>query len=216
MENKSAQDWEVSDVCEWLGQLSLNQYSDTFSSMKIDGMLLFAMTDEDLREDLGVSVRLHRFKILESIRKLKEKPVEPQAQQTWDCLALRALEGQLTNNTFIIGSAGTTIGRHSSSNDIVISESFVSRKHCEVRFEDSQFVLYDLGSTTGTFIMVQQPLILEQGALFQMGLSEILVDSVKYSGGSPTGLELVVYEGPARHSSVSVCLLYTSPSPRDS
>jgi hypothetical protein len=42
--------------------------------MNIDGSLLPQICDEDLQVDLGVGVRLHRVKILESIRKLLEQP----------------------------------------------------------------------------------------------------------------------------------------------
>ena len=47
---------------------------------------------------------------------------------------LRAAEGQLLNNIYIIGDNGAALGRHSASNDMVISESFVSRRHCEIKF----------------------------------------------------------------------------------
>ena len=47
-----------------------------------------------------------------------------------DILILKAVEGQLLNNVYIVGRNGAALGRHSASNDIVISESFVSRRHC--------------------------------------------------------------------------------------
>ena len=47
---------------------------------------------------------------------------------------LKAVEGQLLNNIYIIGKNGAALGRHSASNDIVISESFVSRRHCEIKY----------------------------------------------------------------------------------
>jgi pSer/pThr/pTyr-binding forkhead associated (FHA) protein len=87
------------------------------------------------------------------------------------------VEGQLLNNVYVIGQNGAALGRHSASNDIVISESFVSRRHCEIKYirsddssnqqmEDSNnqgpgtnqncmFYLRDIGSTTGAFIMVR-------------------------------------------------------------
>jgi len=81
---------------------------------------------------------------------------------------LRAAEGQLLNNIYIIGDNGAALGRHSASNDMVISESFVSRRHCEIKYippradqgtridpETTNFYLRDIGSTTGTFIMVR-------------------------------------------------------------
>ena len=45
----------------------------------------------------------------------------------------------------------TTIGRKLES-DLVIQNNLISRSHAEIRFEDGKFVLYDLNSTSGTFI----------------------------------------------------------------
>lgn len=52
-------------------------------------------------------------------------------------MVLSALEGPLYNNIFILGINGATLGRHSGSNDIVISESFVSRRHCDIKFSEN-------------------------------------------------------------------------------
>ena len=37
-------------------------------------------------------------------------------------------------------------------NDLVIQESAISRYHAEIKYEENQFVLYDLNSTCGTFL----------------------------------------------------------------
>ena len=47
-----------------------------------------------------------------------------------EVLLLKAVEGQLVDNLYLIGVNGAALGRHTASNDIVISESFVSRRHC--------------------------------------------------------------------------------------
>lgn len=84
-----------------------------------------------------------------------------------EILVLKAVEGQLLNNIYIVGEAGASLGRHSASNDIVISESFVSRRHCEIKYSPdesntnnsdpnvSKFYMRDIGSTTGAFVMVR-------------------------------------------------------------
>ncbi len=56
------------------------------------------------------------------------------ASQSNEILVLKAVEGQLLNNVYIVGENGAALGRHSASNDIVISESFVSRRHCEIKY----------------------------------------------------------------------------------
>lgn len=112
---------------------------------------------------------------------------------------------------YIVGDTGASLGRHSASNDIVISESFVSRRHCEIKFcpegvpsqgdpTSSKFFLRDIGSTTGTFIMVRSEVLLTQNMMFQMGLSEfkVVLTSKK------SMIELHVFEGPARNKIITV------------
>src|SRR5687768_12216458 len=45
----------------------------------------------------------------------------------------------------------TTIGR-SSRNDVCVSDPFASRFHIEVRRDDSDFTVVDLGSANGTLL----------------------------------------------------------------
>lgn len=130
-----------------------------------------------------------------------------------DILVLRAAEGQLLNNVYIIGDNGAALGRHSASNDMVISESFVSRRHCEIKFvqgrenerrggegDSTHFYLRDIGSTTGTFIMVRQEVLLKSNMMFQMGLSEFKVVTTS----KPSMCELHVFEGPSRNRIITV------------
>ena len=115
-------------------------------------------------------------------------------------MVLKAVEGQLLNNVFIVGEQGATLGRHSASNDIVISESFVSRRHCEITFESTKFFLKDVGSTTGTFLMTRNSVQLKENMMFQMGLSEF---KVVFPLKGPE-LELHVFEGPSRNKIIPV------------
>mmetsp|Transcript_861 Transcript_861/g.905 ORF Transcript_861/g.905 Transcript_861/m.905 type:complete len:115 (+) Transcript_861:609-953(+) len=101
-----------------------------------------------------------------------------------EILVLKAVEGQLLNNVYIVGENGASLGRHSASNDIVISESFVSRRHCEIKYNaddsssdplNTKFYMRDIGSTTGTFLMVRSEVLLKHNMMFQMGLSEFKV-----------------------------------------
>lgn len=109
---------------------------------------------------------------LQELAKNQAHAAEYQSElQQSDILVLKAVEGQLLNNVYIIGDNGAALGRHSASNDMVISESFVSRRHCEIKYVESNgqnergppssdgdltnFYLRDIGSTTGTFIMVR-------------------------------------------------------------
>lgn len=69
-ENIEVTSWTVGDVANWLDTLSLGQYKDAFADAAVDGAFLFDLTDEDLRNTLGIQHALHRKKILGSISRL--------------------------------------------------------------------------------------------------------------------------------------------------
>ena len=113
-------------------------------------------------------------------------------------IVLKVVEGQQLNNVYLIGEQGARLGRHSASNDIVISESFVSRKHWEISHQNGDFFLRDLGSTTGSFLMIRDKVTLKEGMMFQMGLSEFKVFMLSKD------MELHIFEGPSRNQTIVV------------
>ncbi|XP_068217034.1 WD repeat, SAM and U-box domain-containing protein 1-like isoform X2 [Palaemon carinicauda] len=62
-------DWNSDDVCGWLTEQGLAEYSHNFRSQAIDGRELLTMTDEILEKKLGVDALGHRNKILRLIQK---------------------------------------------------------------------------------------------------------------------------------------------------
>lgn len=206
METCSASKWTIDQVSEWLNSLELPQYRAKFEALGIDGGLLLQITENDLINDLQISIRLHRHKLLESLKKLKEEQPKSESEFSdsdcdWSSMLLKAIEGQCKYKVFEITHTGATIGRNSGSNNYVINESFVSRKHCEIKYnpDTNQFLIKDVGSTTGTFIMISKKLQLEQNLMFQMGLSEFRVTNIKYTPfGVPFEITITGYEGPAR------------------
>ena len=64
--------WSEAQVHSWLGELELERHAEAFAKHKIDGQMLFELDDQDLREELQVSSRLARKRILASIASLRE------------------------------------------------------------------------------------------------------------------------------------------------
>lgn len=60
-------------------------------------------------------------------------------------------QGSLAGERFGIGAKPLTFGRK-SANDVVIRDVSISRFHAEVRREGHGFMLYDLGSSNGTYV----------------------------------------------------------------
>lgn len=55
-------EWLLSDVCEWLcdPSISFEGYVSKFKEFMIDGDMLLQLTDEELKDEIGMSANLHR------------------------------------------------------------------------------------------------------------------------------------------------------------
>ncbi|XP_071539559.1 WD repeat, SAM and U-box domain-containing protein 1-like isoform X1 [Panulirus ornatus] len=67
-ENIKLIEWSCEDVCGWLVEQGLAEYSHNFRSHAIDGRELLTVTDEILEQKLGVDALGHRNKVLRLIR----------------------------------------------------------------------------------------------------------------------------------------------------
>lgn len=56
-----------------------------------------------------------------------------------------------SNQVYPLNKEITTIGR-SLDNDVVIQNEAVSRRHARIIYRESQFVIYDMHSTSGVFV----------------------------------------------------------------
>ncbi len=68
------------------------------------------------------------------------------------------------------------IGRH-QSNDVVVNDKKVSRQHAVIRYENGQFILYDLHSTNGVGVngvMTHNPVPLKNNDLVTVGSHEFI------------------------------------------
>ena len=59
--------WSVTDVSAWLRANNLSRYEGSFSEYDVDGMTLLMVRDEQDCQELGVSLRVHRRKLLSLI-----------------------------------------------------------------------------------------------------------------------------------------------------
>ena len=102
--------------------------------------------------------------LLKEENKLEEnKVVSKEEDKAKTKLSLKALEGPLVDSIFEVSKSGSNLGRHNSTNEILIPESIVSRKHFRVFYDDKGCFVEDVGSTTGTFIMLKAKTALRKG-----------------------------------------------------
>src|SRR5512133_3501634 len=85
--------------------------------------------------------------------------------------------GPTPGAAFALEGDQMTIGRD-STNEIVINDAEVSRRHARLTFQGGKYVLEDLGSTNGTFVNGQRlagPRVLKPGEVVSFGEQIILV-----------------------------------------
>jgi len=81
------------------------------------------------------------------------------------------VSGPYAGQRFTLPAAGASIGREASRNIALTLDNTVSRSHARVVLEGGQFVIYDEGSSNGTFVnnvrVERQPL--RAGDVVQIG-----------------------------------------------
>ena len=85
--------------------------------------------------------------------------------------------GPTPGAAFTLEGDQITVGRD-STNEIVINDAEVSRRHARLTFQGGKYVLEDLGSTNGTFVNGQRlagPRVLKPGEVVSFGEQIVLV-----------------------------------------
>ncbi|CAK8994114.1 unnamed protein product [Durusdinium trenchii] len=191
---KDPRSWTVEDISIWLQWLGIGEHVESFAARGVDGELLLQLSADANWAELGVH-DVAQQRVLDSA----VEPLRCFHHGALDAtLALHAIEGPVAGQIFFVG-AGVTGGRHNASNNIVLSENYVSRRHFQIlRDRVGQYLLQDVGSTTGTFLMIREELPLEDQMIIQLGTTEI---TAHIDG---TRCTLLVTEGPDKDISVTV------------
>ncbi|KAI6658007.1 Sterile alpha motif domain-containing protein 15-like [Oopsacas minuta] len=64
--------WSIEEVGTWLEEIGLPQYKTTFSDNDIDGSVLTMLTNENLKDDIGITSFGHRAKIIKQIKNIQK------------------------------------------------------------------------------------------------------------------------------------------------
>lgn len=64
--------WSIEDVREWVKQIGFGEYEHSFFDAKVDGDLLLQLTEEHLRQDLGIVNGIRRKRFERELQNLKK------------------------------------------------------------------------------------------------------------------------------------------------
>ncbi|MCW3097238.1 MAG: hypothetical protein JWL77_2856 [Chthonomonadaceae bacterium] len=84
-------------------------------------------------------------------------------------------EGPYAGQVFALVSANSTVGRETTSDVVLSADTTISRTHARLVNEGGTFVVYDNGSSNGTFVngmRLTSPVALAPGDIVQFGGSK--------------------------------------------
>lgn len=88
---KLLRSWSIEDVCDWLRELSMDQYCEMFRYNAIDGVELLQLNDGILLDSLGIGPLGHRNKIMRELNELKRVENEGNIPDEFLCPITREL-----------------------------------------------------------------------------------------------------------------------------
>ena len=95
--------------------------------------------------------------------------------------------GPTPGASFTLEGDQMDVGRD-STNEIVINDAEISRRHARLTFQGGKYVLEDLGSTNGTFVNGQRlagPRVLKSGEVVSFGEQIVMVfEAIHFDAGA--------------------------------
>ncbi|XP_049951882.1 NAD(+) hydrolase sarm1-like isoform X8 [Schistocerca serialis cubense] len=64
--------WSTEDVREWVKQIGFAEYANNFTESRVDGDLLLQLTEENLRDDIGIGNGIRRRRFTRELQNLKK------------------------------------------------------------------------------------------------------------------------------------------------
>ncbi|XP_052757607.1 NAD(+) hydrolase sarm1 isoform X5 [Galleria mellonella] len=64
--------WSIEDVREWVKQIGFSEYANNFYESRVDGDLLLQITEENLKEDIGLQNGIKRKRFTRELQQLKK------------------------------------------------------------------------------------------------------------------------------------------------
>ena len=64
--------WSVEDVVAWVSRAGFQEYSSAFNDCGVDGDMLLQLTDEEIKDDIGIHNGILRKRFIRELKELKK------------------------------------------------------------------------------------------------------------------------------------------------
>ncbi|CAD8099678.1 unnamed protein product [Paramecium sonneborni] len=167
LKEKLNQEYTIQGTNEIDLSLTRNQRSSLISSYNYEKTIQKVVT---FYEDEGTKTQIDKYKYVNG-------------KQEGNSIGLILIQYSEPPKQYNFLNQEITIGR-SYDNTIVQSEDYVSRYHCKITWNSNNqnYCLQDLGSTSGTYILLIYPILLQEQFILQMGSAQYRVEKLDIQG----------------------------------
>ena len=214
--HKSVNLWTRDEVGNWLCFFGLSRFSHSFASAGIDGPKLLGLFMNPIAMNrLGVIDDIDKQQLTLAIQPMMMASTSTDfGRSSMEASLLLRVVDSVSNETgreMVVSSLGVKGGRSSEANDLVLLDTSISRSHFTIEYADDAFLLNDLGSTLGTFVMIREETEIIANHIYQFGATELRILSVS----SHEGILVEVLKGICRSGDAFVIKAESSVIGRD-
>ncbi|EGT45532.1 hypothetical protein CAEBREN_21367 [Caenorhabditis brenneri] len=112
--------WTIRDVMDWVESIDFQEYRDRFCQQMVDGDILLMLSEEDLKNEIGMRSGLHRTRFMRSLHTLKLEADYSEADKTDLNGFLKDLSPELSCYTYRMLARGIDRGSVWSLTDKIL------------------------------------------------------------------------------------------------
>lgn len=117
--------WTIRDVMDWVESIDFQEYRDRFCHQMVDGDILLLLTEDDLKNEIGMVSGLHRTRFLRSLHTLKLEADYSEADKTDLNGFLKDLSPELACYTYRMLAKGIDRGSVWSLTDKILEKDIM-------------------------------------------------------------------------------------------
>ncbi|XP_037092455.1 NAD(+) hydrolase sarm1-like isoform X3 [Pollicipes pollicipes] len=98
--------WSVRDVCEWVKQIDFSSFAEAFETSRVDGDLLLRISEDMLKDDIGITNGILRTRFMRELNCLKKMADYASCDPSGLNAFLQAISPELSVYTYLMLTSG--------------------------------------------------------------------------------------------------------------